>query len=277
MSGDQLTIDTPPQGRYGLLAGALVVLAAMYPLLGQGGWGHFIWTAVFWFVLLGCLRVVTAHAGVRRVARALGWVAIAASIASLWCFNTSDGGHGPIYLVIRGLSLAFLLATTGITLWDVFGHSRVRGQTLIGAACGYVLLGLTFAFLMLVLHSIGTEPVIRFDGSTGTSPGAGEMARYLYFSFVTLSTLGYGDVVPSTPAAQVLAPAEAILGQLYLAVFIARLIGMHVAAGRPCPRCEGIERRDQKPTRMNATRDIPLRGIDLARHVPPDNDHGDER
>ncbi len=131
--------------------------------------------------------------------------------------------------------------TTGTTLWDVFGHSRVTGQTLLGAACGYVLLGLTFAFAMLVLHSLGADPLVWAGTGAVPSGGSRETARYLYFSFVTLSTLGYGDMIPRTPVAEVLAPAEAVIGQLYLAVFIARLIGMHVSRSRLCPRCGRIQ------------------------------------
>jgi hypothetical protein len=51
----------------------------------------------------------------------------------------------------------------------------------------------------------------------------------LYFSFVTLCTLGYGDIVPVSPVAQTFSAVEAIIGQLYLAVLVARLVGMHTA------------------------------------------------
>ena len=58
-------------------------------------------------------------------------------------------------------------------------------------------------------------------------------AELIYFSFVTLTTLGYGDIVPTTPQARAVADAEAILGQLYIAIFVARLVGLHLAQGRP--------------------------------------------
>jgi hypothetical protein len=54
----------------------------------------------------------------------------------------------------------------------------------------------------------------------------------LYFSFVTLTTLGYGDIVPVSGAAKMLASGEALFGQIYLAVFIARLVALHVAGAR---------------------------------------------
>ena len=55
----------------------------------------------------------------------------------------------------------------------------------------------------------------------------------IYYSFVTLSTLGYGDIVPKVSAARMLAAVEAITGQLYLAVLVARLVGLHISQSTP--------------------------------------------
>ena len=55
---------------------------------------------------------------------------------------------------------------------------------------------------------------------------------YVYFSFVTLTTLGYGDITPLTPVAQTLAWLEAVVGQLYLAILVARLVGLHIVHSR---------------------------------------------
>ena len=68
-------------GRYVQVGWALLLLAAMYPLLSLGRWGHLASTVVFWLVLLGCIHVVATEPRVRAVARVLGWIAIAVSIA----------------------------------------------------------------------------------------------------------------------------------------------------------------------------------------------------
>ena len=60
---------------------------------------------------------------------------------------------------------------------------------------------------------------------------ARETVTSLYFSFVTLTTLGYGDITPTSPAARMLAVVEAIMGQLYIAVLVARLVGAYIAGG----------------------------------------------
>ena len=67
------------------------------------------------------------------------------------------------------------------------------------------------------------------DLPSGAGPG---FSDFLYFSFVTLTTLGYGDVTPVHDVAQMLAVAEAVTGQLYLTIFVARLVGLYVGARR---------------------------------------------
>ena len=219
------------QYRYTALAVAIAFLAALFPLLGTDDVGHIAWTASLWCVLVAAIRSLSEpRSPLDRLARVLGWVAVAASASSLWCFSTADQGHGLAYFIIHSLTLAFLLALLVRIILDVFGHSRVSVDTLVGAACAYILLGLVFAFLLLVAHSLGTSPVVVGDAAEPSQHAGALTARYLYFSFVTLSTLGYGDLVPASSFAQLAAPAEAILGQLFLAVFIARLIGVHVAS-----------------------------------------------
>lgn len=232
-----MTRAAAPQGRYGWLAGSLILLAAAYPTLANGPFGQLVWTVVFWFVLLACVWAIGPRSPARLAVRVLGVAALVGSVASLWCFGATDSGHGFAYAILHGLSLVLLGLTTAITLRDVFGHERVTGRTLAGAACGYVLIGLTFAFAMLVLHSASVETLAVGQGEAEAATGVRVIASYLYFSFVTLSTLGYGDVVPQSSTGEVIAPAEAIVGQLYLAVFIGRLIAMHVSHRGRCPRC----------------------------------------
>ncbi len=74
------------------------------------------------------------------------------------------------------------------------------------------------------------EGQMRFGGKQSIYP--------VYFSFVTLTTLGYGDIVPTSATARMLAAAEAVTGQLYLAVLVARLVGLHISQSPRDPRRE---------------------------------------
>ena len=122
------------------------------------------------------------------------------------------------------LGFLFLSYVTILLGRGIFQHEgEVSGEILCGSISIYLLLGLVWAFAYAVLE--------RFEpGSVrGSAESLLDLQQLLAFSFVTLTTLGYGDVVPVTLRARVLASAEAIAGQLYLAVLVARLVGLHLA------------------------------------------------
>ena len=104
---------------------------------------------------------------------------------------------------------------------------------IVGAACAYVLLALTFAYLMSVIDGVTAEPLLTPIAGNTFAPQDRGMARAdtLYFSFVTLTTLGYGDIAPATLVGRLIAGAEALTGQLFLTIFVARLIGLHLTRG----------------------------------------------
>jgi hypothetical protein len=120
---------------------------------------------------------------------------------------------------------------TGLIVWHILRRPEVTTDTIAGAACAYTLLGMVWGNLYIVLEllrpgSFAIPPSWRMgpSGDPGTA--------LLYFSFVTLTTVGYGDIVPLWPGAGGLAVAEAVVGQLYLAITIARLVGLHISQNR---------------------------------------------
>jgi hypothetical protein len=102
-------------------------------------------------------------------------------------------------------------------------QEEVTAEVIKAAVCGYFLLGLAWAFVYLFLESL--QPGSFQIAKNGT----GDHGHFIYFSFVTMTTLGYGDTIPASNAARSLAALEAVMGQLYLAVTIARLVGIHIA------------------------------------------------
>ncbi len=228
------SVATLARGRYVLLAGALLLLGAMYPLLGWGLAGLTLWTVAFWSVLLGALYAVGTSRDVRRLARILAALAFASGVAGLACYNLRESGHDWIFSLFDGLTLLFLLLATGRIVHDVVFRAAISTDHLVGAACAYILLGLTFAFVLSVLDGLTVDqvlsPVATNSLQAATDSGL-VRAEYLYFSFVTLSTLGYGDLAPLTLTARLVAGVEAIVGQLFLTILVARLIGLHLSRG----------------------------------------------
>jgi len=139
-------------------------------------------------------------------------------LAPLVLFVNSESLVGLTYL----LPVALLVtATLPVTLVRVLRHGRVTHQTVAGALCTYVLLGLLFAFLFLAVADLRNDPFFA-------QAGAHQQSEYLYFSFVTLTTLGFGDLSPAVGLPQALVALEALLGQVFLVTLVARLVTLWV-------------------------------------------------
>lgn len=127
------------------------------------------------------------------------------------------------------LRAVFFGYTTGLIVWRTLRHSEVTIDTLAGAACAYTLLAVVWGnfYMLLELLQPGSFhiPTDWLMGGAHGNPGP----ALAYFSFITLTTVGYGDITPVGPGAGGLVAAEAIVGQLYLAITIARLVGLHAS------------------------------------------------
>ncbi len=117
---------------------------------------------------------------------------------------------------------------TAVTLRRVFAPGPITSHRLVGAVVAYLLLGLTWSYAYAWLE-------IMRPGSflAGGSLAEGAYPTLVYYSFVTLTTVGYGDVTPVSPAARASSNVESLVGILYPAVLIGRLLSMHVAGDRP--------------------------------------------
>ncbi|MGD9031503.1 MAG: ion channel [Desulfobacteraceae bacterium] len=121
--------------------------------------------------------------------------------------------------ILGGLLLAY---TATIILLHLFSEDNITGDMIMGAICVYFLMGLVWAFVYSTLEFF--QP-----GSFQMPQGTVNQATFTYYSYVTLTTLGYGEITPISAPARSFALLEAMMGQLYLAVLIARLVGIHIA------------------------------------------------
>jgi hypothetical protein len=128
----------------------------------------------------------------------------------------------------------FLTFLTLVILLAVFRDETVTADTIVGAVCAYFLLGMTWGTYYAALLLLSPGALSVSSGLVNAAAWAGEPTMPLsplmqYYSFTTLATLGYGDVSPLTAGARALSVFEGVTGQLYLAVLIARLVGIHTA------------------------------------------------
>jgi Ion channel len=119
-------------------------------------------------------------------------------------------------------SVATILVISLILLAQVFRAGPVTRHRLEGAIAVYLLFGVGWAH---AYHLTGLLHPGSFNTPQGEIPS---VLDWVYFSFITLTTVGYGDIVPVRPIARTLAMGEALTGQLYLAVLVARLVAMEV-------------------------------------------------
>jgi voltage-gated potassium channel len=125
--------------------------------------------------------------------------------------------------VIQGI--VFLGFVTAAFIWTVLSDASVTADTLAGAVAAYLLIGITYGLAYGVIEQL-------MPGSFRDTVEAGRHlhpSEFMFFSFVTLTTLGYGDIIPWSGHARSLVILEAVTGIMYPAVLIGRLIGLHIS------------------------------------------------
>lgn len=121
------------------------------------------------------------------------------------------------------ISVLFYSVTVYFLSKRLFSVHKVTADTIKGGISAYLLIGFIFATLYGLLVQIYPNAFIIASDK--------EM-MFVHFSFTTLTTLGYGDIVPKGRFAAVLTNSEAIIGQLYLTIFVARLVGLYIVSER---------------------------------------------
>ncbi len=211
--------------RYLSLLVVVLVMLVLSPLIPLGRPIGIALTVATFLAVFAALQAVWAHPRLKVVAVALG--------LGGWLLRTiGDPQHG---LRVSGdlLGFLFLLLVLVSVLGDVLRARRVTADTVMGAACVYILMGVAWGYLFDIVEWL--EPGSFVLSADALADSAVRSAQLTYFSFITLTTVGYGDITPLTPAARVFSMVEGLIGQLYIAILIARLVGLHTAAGTGPP------------------------------------------
>jgi hypothetical protein len=167
--------------------------------------------ATVWFTL----RTSKARPAVRRVADIVLCLAAAAAVVSFFVHSTGTE-RGGVFVVC---CLLYLIAPFSIVR-HLMLRRDIDTETLLGAVTAYLLIGMFFAFAYKAAGDLGSVP---FYGAAGH----GSLSQDLFFSFVTMTTVGYGDLVPAANPGQTLAVLEALIGQLFLVVAVGKIISSY--------------------------------------------------
>lgn len=214
--------------RFLLLSISLFALLLAYPFWSRSALGLASFDIVFWTVILTAIYAISSRHWSFYAGLLLAVLALTTDFALY--FNQ----HPTLLLVSCLLDLLFMLFVTGVVIGYVLRREQIDSEKILAAISGYILLGLCWALLYgaLELSTPGSFRIFRETGldavAAHTAPHWADLDHFIYYSLVTLSTLGYGDIVAVTRAARAWSAVEAIVGQLYLAILLARLIGLHL-------------------------------------------------
>jgi hypothetical protein len=218
------------RGRFASLLVAQLFFVGISPWIADEGAGHIILQVAVWAILLAGAYAASAKRTQFRFALLL---LVPAFIA--WALPDFIGPK--MDEALRLLSAMLCLAFSGyVVTIAAMSHDKVTLDTILGGINAYLLIGFAFVFVYATLMAlddgaltIGGQPLSHALSDDADKHG---FATLLYFSFTTLTTLGYGDIAPANGAARLATSIQAVMGQLYVAILIGRLVGLEVANHR---------------------------------------------
>jgi hypothetical protein len=203
-----------------LLVFLLIYIFFVYSL-GQFGSFRLLTVVFFSFILI--TGAITASRN--RIFRTLVFSWGLLTVVFLWARYLFP--HETLVFVANCLALFFLVLLTALILGQALREGPTTSHRITGAVAAYLLIGLiwSLAYSLIALRIPGA-----FNIQELLTPGQGEtlQSHLFYFSFITLTTLGYGDIVAVHPMARTLVILEGVVGQLFPAILIARLVSLQV-------------------------------------------------
>ena len=198
------------------LLASLVLLILVSPFFEGTQIGHFAVDALYTFVLLAAVNAVSDNRRIQFIALALAILAI----LLMWANAADPSTPGRVAGLL--LFVALNTATIGLVLRRIVLAPTVTSEIFCAGIALYLLIGVTWALIYIVMDTIdpGAFEILSPTLEKGWS-------EFLYFSFATLTTLGYGDISPDAPFVRTWAVMEAVIGVLYIAILVARLVSLY--------------------------------------------------
>jgi uncharacterized membrane protein HdeD (DUF308 family) len=223
-------LGTAFSGRYRWLMWALIALLIGSPFLAHLPFyrgeraGLYVGDLVTGAVYFVAIRTYHRHPSQFWLLLLLGVV----SVATGFIARVFPNAAVPLTVISLGCTGAMLLAIGLLISLQVFTAAEVDGDTICGSVSIYLLLAGTFASIYSLIAVVSPTAFELSPHVSLDDPTLGPDRLLVYFSFVTLTTVGYGDVVPGNDLTRPLSNLQAVIGQFYLAVLVARLVGQHL-------------------------------------------------
>ena len=204
--------------RYSFLLACMVFVLALMPIIIESFDIKILISIVFSLVAISATYAMTQKKFIFKISIVL----IIPLIISLWLSFITESYIAQVSYLIN--SIIFLSFIAVNILLSTYRAKEVNKEVIYGAMVVYLLIGFIWSFCYGLIECL--HPGSFHDISSGRTFGH---QPFIYFSFVTLTTLGFGDITPITPVARSLVVLEAVLGQLYLIINVSWLVGLYVA------------------------------------------------
>jgi len=201
---------------------SLLLLFILFPFLETTTFGNILIDILTSTVLIIALTAITHKKLTHIIATIFAFLAI--------IFNWADHFTMNIYIIIAGFLCngIFLIFIAWLLFYNVIKERSVTIHTINRAVSVYFLIGLFFAFFYAIIEQLWQGSFTGLKEASRMEFGIIQVAEFTYYSFSTLTSTGFGDILPKSSFARSISVLEAILGQLYIAILIARLVGMHL-------------------------------------------------
>jgi hypothetical protein len=226
-----LAADWMHRRRYSLLLIALLLLFVLQPFLHPYALGRWVYDLVFTAVFVVVFALVLRRTPYRLAALVTGLPTLVAT----WTGYVLPGvPQVPLAVTFHLCAALFLGLTVASVLRATHEATSVSMDSLAGAFGGYLLIGVVFGHLYSVVDTLQPGSFSATTADLAALLKVPERHHFLltYYSIITLTTVGYGDIVPTASPARSLACLEALVGQFYIAVVMAELIGLRVSQSR---------------------------------------------
>lgn len=205
--------------RFSYLLVILIVMIAVAPLLNEFTYLRLAFDLTLSLLFISGLFVVSRH-------KVIPWIATVFAVPmllSIW-LQYFDVIWPAVNLGGKVSGIFYFAIIAGVVITFVFSTQKVTWEVICASLVGYLLVGTMWGFCYAVIELVqpgsfrATQCVIDCNNS-----------GFFYYSFITLTTVGYGDITPLSGIARSFSMLEGIVGQSYMAVLVARLVGLHVA------------------------------------------------
>lgn len=205
-------LRNPRTDRYALLLLLIMLTIGSIAASDAGTWGRVGTMLLISATVLLALRTSKARRVTIRIALAIATLGVVSAVVS-----ATGGGGDTVDWVTNAMAVMLAAVVPFAIAREIWRHPKVTPETVMGALCIYLLIGMMFALGFAIIADTSGDPYfVQTDHPTA--------ADYVYFSYVTMATVGYGDLTARSSIGRMTAALEGLVGQLYLVTVVALLV-----------------------------------------------------